>query len=73
MTDVFSMWVIYERPRDFPQGFIVRRWDITGPGPTPGPAYAELTLEAARRHVPPGLECLPRFENDEPTIVEAWL
>lgn len=73
MTDTFPMWVIYERPRDFPDGFIVRRWDINGPDPIPGPAYAEPTLEAARRHVPPGLVRLPRFENDEPHIVEAWL
>jgi hypothetical protein len=65
-------YVIYEKPRDYPGGFVVRGFSV-GPGIVPDRVaqYAQ-TLDAARELVPPGLFRLPRWPDDEPQIVEVW-
>jgi hypothetical protein len=72
---VMSQWVIYDHPRDFPDKYMMRRWEIREPGVmqmTDDIALAN-TLEEIRLSVPPGLFCLERFKDDDPCIVEVWL
>lgn len=66
------LYTIYERPKDFPDKFVVRAWEI-GRAPCPGKATAFNTLEEARSAVPRGLYCLHRHPTDEPAIVESWI
>lgn len=77
MSELLSLWTIYDHPTDVPEpfGFAVREWHVT----TDNGAVADsrvqfaLTLEKARELIPPGLYCLPRDPDDDPKIVETWL
>ena len=69
-TGPLEMFVVYERPRDYPAHFVVRRF--LGEKPTEDFAMAE-TLDGARAEVPPGLVMMARAEGDDPKIVEVWL
>ena len=66
----FEIWVVYANPSDMPGLFVARRWlaskatDMVHPG---------ATLDEVRGKLPPDRVCIPRFENDEPTIVETWM
>lgn len=72
---MMCQYVIYDHPKDFPDKFVVRRWDI-GPGsvtPQPG-IFAEAdSLDDARDAIPAGLTRMPVFENDDPVIAEVWM
>ncbi|MEM1027427.1 MAG: hypothetical protein AAGJ38_05030 [Planctomycetota bacterium] len=75
-TDALVMYVVYERPRDFPNTYVVRR-HFTRPK---GGTVAEATpwavapdLDAARLSLPLGLHCLTRSPGDDPVIVETWM
>jgi hypothetical protein len=74
---VMEMFVIYERPRDYPDKFVVRRWLI---GVVPGVPTADAdwfhladTLDGVRAQVPPHCVRLERDTDDEPQIVEVWI
>jgi hypothetical protein len=71
-----TTWTVYHNPRDYPDKFVIRRWDIlrgqTEPIPT-SEHYVGDTLEEVREHVPFGLVCLPRYDDDDHAIVEVWL
>lgn len=67
-------YTIYEHPADFPEGYVVRAWDIRPHGVMrPLEARRTLTLDGARDLVPPGLWCVPRSPGDDRTIVETWM
>jgi hypothetical protein len=68
-----DVWTIYERPRDYPDSYVVRAWTTRGGEPTPGPARTAPTLDAARKLVPRGMHRLPPFPGDDPVIVETWI
>ena len=65
--------MIYEKPSDYPNSFVVRRWRVTGEGPMPMEAYPAPTLKEARKFVPRELYRLPRDPSDDKTIVEVWI
>jgi hypothetical protein len=65
-----EIWVIYDHPLDYPHHFVVRRWLNDVPDRECG---LFDSLREARLHVPRGLARLPRWENDDPKIVEVWL
>jgi hypothetical protein len=68
------MWTVYERPNDFPQGYVARRWVIAGGKATPTQtAFTASTLDEIRRNFAPWFTCLPREPSDDPVIVETWL
>lgn len=72
-----SMWTVYERPHDYPEGFVVRRW-IVGPSGQllSGDAWFGETLDAVRGFLAqhyPGMIRLARSPGDEPQIVETWI
>jgi hypothetical protein len=70
-----SMWTVYERPRDYACGFVARRFEVTGKGPTPTQMTLKcLELEPIREKLArAGLVRLDREPDDEPQIVETWL
>jgi hypothetical protein len=65
-----AIWVIYERPRDYPNSFVVRRWSGGKPA-----RFCQVfnTLQEARDAIPNGLCCLERQPDDDPSIKETWL
>lgn len=69
-----SQWVVYDHPRDYPNKYVLRRWDIRGGSMIPtDDLHVADSLEAIRQAVPPGLYRLGRFGEDDPCIVEVWL
>lgn len=71
---VLNMWVVYDHPKDYPNGFVTRRWEIRPgePEATPDAIYTS-SLERARALIPPGLHRMERNPEDDPVIVEVWL
>lgn len=70
------MWTVYDRPRDYPDKFVARRFDI-GKG-TVQPSDSIIVapdLETLRNMLEfeMHLTCLARSPEDEPQIVETWL
>ena len=69
-----NQYVIYNKPSDHPNKFVVRLWIIGAGIVQAGPMIcAEDTIEEARSKMPDGLVQLPVFENDDPVIVEVWM
>lgn len=71
MTDYrLAMWVVCERPSDYPQGYTARLWrdnerqDIV---------LTDATLAGIRAKLPPDLFPLAPSPGDDPCIVEVWL
>lgn len=85
--DPLFVYTIYERPRDYPQGYVVRKWRIlSGKMMDAGVHSKTATLEEARKSLPPGLTNLGRdikagetpdgkaiIQVDQPQIVETWI
>ena len=69
-----SQWVIYDHPRDFPNSFVMRRWDVMA-NQMIATDEMELadTLSEIRKKLPKGLFCIERYPDDDPCIVEVWL
>lgn len=68
------MWVVYERPLDYPDYFVIRRWWMEAGKVWADPECALFeTLEEARASLPEGLYCLGRNACDQPQIREVWL
>jgi hypothetical protein len=71
-----TAYVIYDRPKDYPDSFPVRRHftlfdgriiaerDLFGCGDT---------VDDARRCLPPGLYKMPQLAGDDPAILEVWI
>ncbi len=69
-TNSIPIFVIYDRPSDFPNHIVVRLWRTE----RMSMAWTFATLEEARAALPlDDLVRLERFEEDDPTIVEVWL
>lgn len=68
-----GLWTIYERPRDYPNGYVARLWKLGTPTNT---VLHGDTLEEVRFLLDkcyPGLVRIPRSPRDDPQIVETWL
>ncbi len=66
-------YTIYDHPKDYPDNFVVRRWTVSTAGVFwDAKCQLATTLEEARRLVPDGTLGIPRFEEDDPVIVETW-
>jgi hypothetical protein len=72
---MMEMFVVYERPRDYPDRFVLRRWSIGGNKMEADRDWFYLgdTLKEVREKVPPHCVCIRRHTNDEPQIVEVWI
>lgn len=69
-----DIWVVYDRPKDWPHGTIARRHEIA-PGEsalTEDMLIADLE-ELQRIFHTAGLVQCPRKDEDDPKIVESWV
>lgn len=68
------LWVIYAAPSDFPNHIVVRCQIADCEGIRKACiACLYDNIDQARRDIPSGLRCLPRFPMDDPVILETWL
>ena len=71
---MMEMWVVYDHPRDHPDGFIARRWLVTGEGGVATPVTrTAATLDLLRAQLRRGLVRMQRHPDDDTKIVEIWL
>lgn len=74
MSYPFTLYTIYDHPKDYPDSFVVREWQVTEGASIPCGAWQHETLEAARDQMRlRGLICVPRHVDDDLNIVECWL
>lgn len=71
MTEVLTVWTIYERPIDHPDHWVLRAHDL--PGGSRETFEISDSLEGIRAKVPPYLHRLRRDPNDDPAIYESWI
>lgn len=65
------MWTVYDHPKDWPHGFLARKW--YGECPT-SEVLAAPTLETLRWELEErGFIPLARDPGDDPCIVETWI
>jgi hypothetical protein len=74
MTEALRIWVVYHNPADFPGKYVLRPQDVKPDGEIVRRPEVWLrdSLDELRRCIPPGLHQMPRFESDDPVIVETW-
>lgn len=71
---VITQFVIYDKPRDFPGKYVIRKWQVKGEKEIPLEGYICDTLQQARSLVEPlGLVRLVRCPGDDPAILEVWI
>jgi hypothetical protein len=76
MEVLFSQWVVYDHPSDYPENFVVRRWEIFNQRPyfrPTGDVVLATTIEEARRSIPWDRIRFSRSPEDDPKIVEIWM
>jgi hypothetical protein len=71
---VFSIWIVYNRPLDHPDGHIARRREVKKGinGPTVDAFVGDLK-DIRKTFILAGLDCIARDPEDEPHVVESWL
>lgn len=69
------VWAVYEKPKDYPEKYVARRWAVRGGviQLVDGEALQADSLEALRALLPRGLYRMPAQTPDDPCIVETWL
>jgi|HubBroStandDraft_6_1064221.scaffolds.fasta_scaffold3971273_2 hypothetical protein len=74
MSATLEMYVVYERPRDYPDKFVVRRWGCRAEGAVPEDWFVlGTTLDEVRAAIPRHCVRLERDPRDEPQIIEVWI
>jgi hypothetical protein len=70
-----EIFVIYERPRDYPEHFVMRRWAVSSDKKIQATDYFRLadSLDEARSYVPAHCIRVERDPKDEPQVVESWI
>lgn len=69
-----SCWVIYRYPLDYPNHWVVRRWELRPRGPLSTPDVSlHTTLEAARRAIPQKTISVGPQAYDPPCAHEIWI
>ncbi len=70
---IIEFYTIYDNPSDYPGKFVVRRMVAMSGKVKMLECVVVDSLELARVIVPVGLHRVPRFESDDPVIVETWV
>jgi hypothetical protein len=74
MAPGLEVWVVYDHPRDYPDHFVARRWEVRAGEPVPKDGVGFEDLDRLRAWMEQqGLAVIPRFGNDDPCIIEAWM
>jgi hypothetical protein len=72
--DALTVWPIFERPLDYPDGYVLRPQFVNRQGMTvSGYMWVAPTLQEIRAALPPGLVLFPRRDGDPPFLVESWV
>jgi hypothetical protein len=71
MPEPLVMWTVYERPTDYPNEWVARRF--LGEEPTAELERADTLEELQERLSAKGLVWMDRHANDDPKIVGVWL
>lgn len=69
------MWVIYEKPAEHPDKWVVREWLVDASGVNVASWHTCDGLEHARSYitfVDPAVVRHPRKPEDDPVITEVW-
>lgn len=73
---VMVFYTIYDRPRDYPQEFVVRCHRILRGSPEPvadSDLFARgMTVDYVRSTLPAGLNRIGPWPGDDPCILEVW-
>jgi len=73
-SQTLSIWTVYERPQDYPDRCVARRWLATTPVPSPtDDVLLADDLAGLRQQMPAGLVRMPRHQDDDPVILETWM
>jgi hypothetical protein len=67
----FVIYTVYERPKDYPEEFVIRCF--RGEVPDPEPFARGRNLDEVRAQLPEGLVRLDAMPGDDPVILETWL
>jgi len=70
MPTELPIWVIYDKPTDYPDVLVARKWLLDQPT---NEVITAATLDDLREKLPPGLAQLSRHPSDDPKIVESWI
>lgn len=72
-ADAVRMFAVYERPADYPSGWVVREWLLGAGEAQPGDARRADSLEDAHRLLPRDVTRVDWPGEPDPHIVETWL
>ena len=64
------MIVIFNSPKDYPEKYVGRLWDLDKPTQV---LTVKDTLEEVRAEIPFGFINIGRHASDDPAIVEVWI
>jgi hypothetical protein len=67
---VLNIWTVFDRPLDYPHGFIARRFELDQPTADAFEGDIDAIREVFERC---GFYCLKRHDADHPSVVETWL
>ncbi len=74
MSEPLSIWVVYDHPADYPEGYLARRWRVTDDTcQATDESVTGTRLETVRARLPAHLVRLARDPEDDPVIVETWI
>ena len=70
-----TLWVIYDHPKDCPEGYVLRAQFVMGDGSIQSDEVAWFAdhPDKLRAIVPFGLIRMTRAESDNPVILETWI
>ena len=69
-----TFWVIYDHPKDFPNGFVLRpQFAVNGRVEISPLAWYADDPEKLRAIMPPCCVLFERSEGDDPAILESWM
>lgn len=74
--DGLEIWTVYYNPSDFPGKYVCRRTTIVGGGKLvfdPDALVVDDIAIIRREMMMRGLHQMPRFDGDDPVVVECWL
>jgi hypothetical protein len=70
-----EIWTVCFNPSDFPGKYTCRRQTVMGGAINADPdcLVADRLITIRRQMIRRGLTRMPRYEDDDPVIVEVWL
>lgn len=66
-----AMWTVYKHPRDYPNSYVARLWNMDQP--TESVVVSPDLWSLRKLLLEMNLIPMPRQEGDDPVIVEVWI